>query len=380
MMRRALLAVVVLAAALAAPVHATHTQAPGARAPEVDAAAWYLVGEDGAVLAQGNSRRQRAIASITKMMTALVALERAKPSEVVTVSPTAAGLGGSTLFLRPNEQLELGTLVRGMLVPSANDAAAALAIHVAGSTTAFVSLMNAKARALGLRDTSFRNPHGLDAPGHVSSARDATLLLRQALRKPLIREALSSTRFTLGPGRSFVTTNDLLSSWRPLLAGKTGHTAAAGWSQAAAATGNGTTVYGTVLGGDTRGSRNDALESLLRYGIASYRRVAAVDSSRVYAETETGYGQPSARLVPKRTVLTTLLAGKSLVERTVAPTSVELPVRKGQRLGRVEVWDGSELVAGVQLVAAEAVDEPSTLVKARWLAGRTADNLWGLLT
>src|SRR5512134_2007624 len=113
-MRRALLAVVVLAAALAAPVHATHTQAPGARAPEVDAAAWYLVGEDGAVLAQGNSRRQRAIASITKLMTALVALERAKPSEVVTVSPAAAGLGGSTLFLRPNEQLELGTLVRGM--------------------------------------------------------------------------------------------------------------------------------------------------------------------------------------------------------------------------------------------------------------------------
>lgn len=380
MMRRALLAVVVLAAALAAPVHATHTQAPGARAPEVDAAAWYLVGEDGAVLAQGNSRRQRAIASITKMMTALVALERAKPSEVVTVSPAAAGLGGSTLFLRPNEQLELGTLVRGMLVPSANDAAAALAIHVAGSTTAFVSLMNAKARALGLRDTSFRNPHGLDEAGHVSSARDVTLLLRQALRKPLIREALSSTRFTLGPGRSFVTTNDLLSSWRPLLAGKTGHTAAAGWSQAAAATGNGTTVYGTVLGGDTRGSRNDALESLLRYGIASYRRVAAVDSSRVYAETETGYGQPSARLVPKRTVLTTLLAGKSLVERTVAPTSVELPVRKGQRLGRVEVWDGSELVARVPLVAAEAVDEPSTLAKARWLAGRTADNLWGLLT
>jgi D-alanyl-D-alanine carboxypeptidase (penicillin-binding protein 5/6) len=379
-MRRALLTAVVLAAALAAPVHATHTQAPGARAPDVDAAAWYLVGEDGTVLAQANARRERAIASITKMMTALVALERARPSEVVSVSPAAAGLGGSTLFLRPNEQLKLGTLVRGMLIPSANDAAAALAIHVAGSTSAFVSLMNAKARALGLRDTTFTNPHGLDQLGHVSSARDATLLLRHALRKPVIRDALSQTTFTLRPGREFVTTNDLLSSWRALLAGKTGHTAAAGWSQAAAARGNGTTVYGTVLGGATRGSRNDALESLLRFGIASYRRVAAVDSSRVYAKAETGYGRPDARLVAKRTVLTTLLAGKSLVEKTVAPTSVELPVRKGQRLGRVEVWDEDELVARVPLVAAEAIAEPSALGKAGWLAGRTAANLWGLLT
>ena len=108
--------------------------------------------------------------------------------------------------------------------------------------------------------------------------------------------------------------------------------------------------------------------------------MAAIDSSRVYAEAETGYGQPTVRLVPKRTVLTTLLAGKSLVEKTVAPTSVELPVREGQRLGRVEVWDGSELFARAPPVAAEAVEEPSALGKAGWLAGRTAANLWGLLT
>ena len=379
-MRRALLAVVVLAAALAAPVQASKQQAPSARTPEIDAAAWYLVGHDGTVLAQRNSRRQRPIASITKLMTALVALERAKPSHVVTVSTDAAGLGGSTLFLRPGEQLTVGTLVRGMLVPSANDAAAALAIHVGGSTARFVSLMNAKADALGLRDTSFTNPHGLDQAGHVSSARDTTLLLRRALQVPLIRAALSRTTFALPGGREFVTTNDLLSSWRPLLAGKTGHTETAGWSEAAAARGNGATVYGTVLGGATRASRNDALESLLRFGIGSYRRVAAVDSSRVYAEAETGYGKRAARLVPRRSVAATLLAGESLVEKTIAPASVELPVRKGQRLGRVEVWKGDELVARVPLVAAEAVEEPSLPGKAGWLARRTAANLWGLLT
>jgi D-alanyl-D-alanine carboxypeptidase (penicillin-binding protein 5/6) len=379
-MRRALLVVVVLAAALAAPVQASEQQAPSARAPEIDAAAWYLVGDDGTVLAQRNARRQRPIASITKLMTALVVLEHAKPSDVVTVSPDAAGLGGSTLFLRPGEQLTVGTLIPGMLVPSANDAAAALALHVGGSTAGFVSLMNAKADALGLRDTHFANPHGLDQAGHVSSARDTTLLLEHALRVPRIRAALARTTFALPGRQEFVTTNDLLSSWRPLLAGKTGHTETAGWSEAAAARGNGATVYGTVLGGATRASRNDALESLLRYGIGSYRHVAAVDSSRVYAEAETGYGKPAARLVPRRSVSATLLAGESLVEKTIAPASVELPVRKGQRLGRVEVWNGDELVARVPLVAGEAIDEPGFLGKAGWLARRTAANLWGLLT
>jgi D-alanyl-D-alanine carboxypeptidase (penicillin-binding protein 5/6) len=177
-----------------------------------------------------------------------------------------------------------------------------------------------------------------------------------------------------------VTTNDLLSRWPRLLAGKTGHTAAAGWSEAAAARGNGTTVYGTVLGGATRESRNDALEALLRHGIASYRRVAAIDSSRVYAEAETGYGQPAVELVAKRSVAATLLADRNLLEKVIAPTSVELPVAKGQRLGRVEVWDGAELVARAPLVAREAVDEPGFLGKASWLSSRTAANLWGLLT
>jgi serine-type D-Ala-D-Ala carboxypeptidase (penicillin-binding protein 5/6) len=380
-MRRALLTAVVLAAALAAPVHASQEQAPGPRGLELDASAWYLVGEDGQVLAQRNSRRQRAIASITKVMTALVALERARPSDIVRVSPAAAGLGGSTIFLRAGEQLTVGTLVRGMLVPSANDAAAALAIHLGGGSTArFVSLMNAKARALGLRDTRFRNPHGLDQAGHVSSARDATLLVRHALGVPFIGDALSRTTFTLGGGRDFESTNDLLSTWPPLVAGKTGHTAAAGWSEAASARGNGATVYGTVLGGATRESRNAALKSLLRQGIASYRRVAAVDSSRVYAEVQTGYGKPDARLVARRTIPATLLTGTPLVEKVIAPTSLELPVREGQRLGRVEVWDENELVAKAPLVAAEDVDEPGLLGKAGWLAGRTAANLWGLLT
>ena len=155
-MRRALVAVVALLAVLAAPVQASSSAADP---PSLDAAAWYLVGQDGAVLAQRSSRRPRAIASITKLMTAVVALEHARPSDVVRVSDRAAGIGGSTVFLRAGEELTVAELVRAMLVPSANDAAAALALHVGrGSMDRFVSLMNTKARDLALEDTTFLEP------------------------------------------------------------------------------------------------------------------------------------------------------------------------------------------------------------------------------
>jgi D-alanyl-D-alanine carboxypeptidase (penicillin-binding protein 5/6) len=378
--RRALLAVVVLAVAIVAPVQASgDATRASATGPTIDAAAWYLVGADGTVLAQQSSRRSRPIASITKLMTALVALERARPSEVVSVSPSAAGVGGSTIFLQGGEQLTVGTLVRGMLVPSANDAATALAVHVGGGSIArFVSLMNARAHALGLKDTTFANPHGLDQAGHVSSARDATLLVEHALTKPFIRDALARTSFSLS-GRTFETTDDLL-DWSAFVGGKTGHTEDAGWSQAAAATGRGTTVYAAVLGGATRERRNAALQELLRYGIASYRRIAVADASRVYAEAETGYGRPAVELVAPRTLARTVLGTKSLGERVIAPRSVELPVREGQRLGKVEVWDGDVLVARSPLVAAEEITEPGLLGKAGWYVERTAANLWGVFS
>jgi D-alanyl-D-alanine carboxypeptidase (penicillin-binding protein 5/6) len=381
-MCRALLAVVALLAALAAPVQASSADSTlTADAPRVAASAWYLLGEDGAVLAQSNARRERAIASITKLMTAIVVLERASLSDVVRVSPRAAGVGESTVYLRAGEELTTGALVRAMLVRSANDAAQALALHVGkGSTSPFVALMNAKARELGLADTNFENPHGLDAPGHVSSARDATALVRYALGVSFIRDALSRSTVSLPGGRVFPTTDDLLVSWPALVGGKTGHTRGAGWSQAAAARAGGVTVYGTVLGSDTRSSRNDALRELLTFGLTQYHRTTAIDATRVYGDAETGYGRPSVKLVAPRTVVRTVRVGTPLVERIVAPSSVMLPVRKGQRLGRVEVYAGKRLVASSNLVASAAVGEPGLLGKAKWYVSQTAENLWGIFT
>jgi len=381
-MRRALLAVVALLAASAAPVQASSGDSTRtADVPRVAASAWYLVGEDGAVLAQGNARQQHSIASITKLMTAIVVLEQASLSDVVRVSPRAAGVGESTVYLRAGEELTVATLLRAMLVRSANDAAEALALHVGeGSTSRFVAFMNAKARELGLADTNFENPHGLDAQGHVSSARDVTGLIRYALGVPFIRDALDRSTVSLPGGRVFPTTDDLLVSWPALVGGKTGHTRDAGWSEAAGARDGGVTVYGTVLGSDTRSSRNDALRELLAFGLTQYRRITAIDASRVYAEAETGYGRAAVELVAARAVVRTIRLGTSLVERVVAPSSVALPVRKGQRFGRVEIYDGNRLVASSNLVAAAPVSEPGLLGKARWYATQTAENLWGIFT
>jgi len=314
-------------------------------------------------------------------MTAIVTLEHAHLSDVVEVSPRAARVGESTVYLRADEELTVGQLLRGMLVRSANDAAEALALYVGrGSQGRFVALMNAEARKLGLTDTTFANPHGLDEPGHLTSARDTTFLVRYALGIPFIRETLQRTQVSLPGGREFPTTDDLLESWPPLVAGKTGHTADAGWSEAAAASRDGATVYGSVLGSRDRAQRNEALESLLSYGLAQYRRVFAIDAGRVYAEAETGYGRHAVGLVARRSRFAAVRVGVTLVERIVAPVSVALPVRKGASLGRVEVYDGNRLVAAERLVAASTVSEPGLLGKAAWYTRRTAANLWGIVS
>src|SRR5262245_1875745 len=378
-MRRALLAVVALAAALATSVPAT--AGPQASEPRIPAAAWYLVGSDGAILARHDADSSRAIASITKLMTAVVVLEHAKLDDLVRVTPEAARIGESTVYLRAGEELTVAELLRATLVPSANDAAEALALYVGrGSADRFVELMNAKAKELGLSDTHFENPHGLDQQGHVSSARDVTLLVRYALGIPFIRDALSRSSVTLPGGRTFESTDDLLSSWAPLVAGKTGHTHDAGWSQAAAAARGDTTVYGAVLGSDSRSTRNDALRALLMYGLDQYRVVRVVDPARVYATAETGYGQPDVELVAPRGISRSIHAGRPLVERVVAPTALTLPVAKGAQLGRVEVYDGNRPVAASRRAAGDEAPDAGRAAKAKWYVTQTASNFWGLVS
>ena len=353
-----------------------------AAAPPVLQAKTYYVESayDRAVLAQRGSALSRPMASITKLMTVLVALEHARPDELVTVPRAATGIGESTLFLRPGERVTVRDLALGALVPSANDAAMALALYVGnGSVERFVALMNAKAEQLGLGDTHYVNPHGLDQPGHVSSARDSARLLRAALAVPFIRRAARLTRVETA-GRTVASTDDVLGLEPRIVGAKTGHTDGAGWSQTAAARANGVTVYAAVLGSPSRSARNADLLALLRWSLAQYRRVATVTAGRTYAVARAPYGRPGVRLVALRSEAHTVRVGRPLVERVVAAPSVSVPLARHARLGEVRVYDGGRLIAREPLVAANAVAEPGVLGKARWYATRTLHHLGGLVS
>ena len=308
--------------------------------PPVDADAYVVQNSGtGEVLAAQDEHEHLPMASITKLMTAIVALEHASLDDVATVSKRTAAVGESTINLVPGERVTLRDLIRAALIQSANDAANAIAAFVGhGSVARFVELMNARARQLGLTDTHFANPDGLDAPGHYSSAADVTKLGRVAMNKPFIRETVRLVDATAA-GRQLHTWNDLLSTSPNVIGVKTGHTDDAGWSQVAAARGGGVTIYATILGGETREGRNADLSRLLVWGLSRYRTVWAIDGDRVYGNVRTAYGKDPVRLVAAKPALRVVHVERPLVERVVMPVEAALPVRKGQRLGEVQVLD-----------------------------------------
>ncbi len=372
MTRRALLvSLVTLVAALAAAAVAAAFGPPPvtARAYLVENAA------TGEVLAAREARAAVPIASITKLMTVLVALEHRRLRDVVVVDPRAAAVGESTIGLRAGDRLTVADLVQAALVQSANDAADALALAVAPDFTAFARLMNAKARSLGMAQSHFVRPDGLDAPGHVSSARDVTTLARAAMRIRFVRDTVRLRSATLGNGRVVHTWNDLLSTFPRVFGVKTGHTSGAGWSEVAAARGAGTTIYATLLGSPSRSERNDDLSQLLAWGLAQYRVVTPVRGDRVYARVALPYGREPLELRADRPLRAVTRIERPLTETVVAPAAVRLPVRRGQVLGRVEIRAGTRLVGRRDLVASRTVNRPGTLARVSWYAGRTAHNL-----
>jgi D-alanyl-D-alanine carboxypeptidase (penicillin-binding protein 5/6) len=361
------------ALALAAPVL-------GAR-PEVTGRS-YLVenGATGEVLLARASRARVPIASITKLMTVLLTLEHAHLGDLVTVSPEAAAVGESSANLRAGERLTVRELLEAALIQSANDAADALADYVGkGSRARFVAMMNARARQLGLRDTHFVRPDGLDAPGHVSSARDVTFLARLLMHRPAVRQIVRQRAATIPGGRTLHTWNDLLFSYPGILGVKTGHTSTAGWSEVAAARRRGLTIYATLLGSPDRGIRNAGLVGLLDWGFSRYRQVDAVVKGRAYAYAELGYGRKRLALVAAASLVPQVRVDRPLVRRVVAADVAVLPVARGQSLGHVRIYQHGRLLGLVPLVASRSVPRPGLPGRVGWYAGRTLHHMLGWL-
>ena len=348
-----------------------------AGAPPVSARA-YLVENPatGEVLAQHGAWAQVPIASITKLMTVLVTLDSADWNDVVLVRSAAAAVGESTVNLRPGERLTVGDLVKAALIQSANDAADALADHIGrGDRAAFVDLMNAKAKELGLERTHFATPDGLDTAGNYSTALDVTKLAQTAMKLPEVRSVVKLRTGSIAGGRQLHTWNDLLGVFTGLYGVKTGHTTAAGWCEVAAVRRNGVTLYTTVLGSPTRSQRNADLASLLRWGVSRYRPVWLVEPGRVYLRARVGYGKKPVAIVAARGLVRPVRVDRPLVERVVAPAVLDLPVKAGERVGEVRVYSGRRLVARRALVAQRTVERPGFGGRLGFYTGRTLDHI-----
>jgi D-alanyl-D-alanine carboxypeptidase (penicillin-binding protein 5/6) len=367
---------------LAAAAAALSVAAPAVAAPGVDARAYVVANAStGEVLLAHDARARVPVASITKLMTVLVTLEHAKMDDVVTVSPSAAATGEESIHLHAGERITVHDLVAGALIQSANDAADALADYVGhGDRAAFVALMNAKARALGLRDTHFARPDGLDAPGHVSSARDVLELAQIAMHDRDVRRIVKEPVATIAGGRVLHTWNDLLGRFPGLIGVKTGHTARAGWCEVAAARGRGLTVYAVVLGAPDRTTRNDDLTELLAWGLSRYRLVPVVATARAYAQVPVGWSRKPVTLVATRDLLRSVRIGRPLVERVLVPARLSLPVRAGDRVGKIQVVLDGAVIAQEPLVASRSVSRPGLGGRVSFYARRTVHHLWSLVS
>jgi D-alanyl-D-alanine carboxypeptidase (penicillin-binding protein 5/6) len=368
-------AIVVFAALALAWPGSSFAQEP----PPVKARAVIVATGAGQIFYAKNADRRLPMASITKLMTALLTLERARPNQIVTVRGPAPSVGESTFDLRTGERLNVRDLLTAALVQSANDAAYALAAYVGkGKVPLFVHLMNQRAKELGLDETHYARPDGLDAPRHYSSARD-TLDLARADMAIRVFKRIVRRRGGVIAGRQLYAWNDLLKTYPGAIGVKTGHTDRAKWCEVAAATRDHVTIYAVILGSPSRARRNADLSALLDWGFGHYGRVQLIAAGKTYASAEIPFSDSRLSLVAQRGTERVLRLGNPLVERVIAPGRVKGPVRRGEKLGEIRVYDGKRMVARRALVAAEAVAKPSLGRRVGWYAGRALDEARDML-
>ncbi|HEY3019843.1 MAG TPA: D-alanyl-D-alanine carboxypeptidase family protein, partial [Solirubrobacteraceae bacterium] len=354
------------AAVLAALLLAALVLAPpaGAAPPSLRARSAILVQPDTGDLIYARAPDQRRpIASTTKLMTALLTLERTNLDDVVPAAPYHAQPAESVAGLRAGERLTVRDLLRALLLQSANDAAVTLAVDVAGSRTAFVRAMNARAGQLHLRNTHYANPVGLDERGNYSSARDLVALAQVLLRNRFFARTVDRPRATLTSGARVrrIVNRNLLVRRVPFVDGvKTGHTAQAGYVLIGAGERRGVRLASAVLGDPSEAARDDDTLTLLRYGLGRYRAPLTVRRGAVLARPRLKYRDGHVDLVAARSLRVVRRRGERVEVRvTGAPDELDGPLPAGARVGAAVVVRRGRTVGRVPLVTRTPVPEAS---------------------
>ena len=332
---------------------------PGAReeGPRLGArAAVLLEVSTGTILYARNEHQRRAPASTTKIVTALIAVERGGLDEMVQVSREAAGTRGSSAHLWAGQQLTMLDLLHAMMLPSGNDAAVAVAEHIAGSVPAFARLMNQRVRELGARNSLFQNPHGLDAAGHYTTAYDLALITRTAMQYPVFAQIVS-TRVHESPSGRWSNTNRLLWSYEGTVGVKTGTTDDAGHCLVSAVNRDGLELISVILGSPNRWTESI---QLLEWGFDTFRRLELADAHQPLVEAAApGIEIPIPLASPEPVQILVRHDQVQDVHLRVRLAPISLPVRRFQLMGQVDLLLGDELVRTLPLEAAASVGRPA---------------------
>lgn len=324
----------------------------------------------GRVLWAKNEREKRPIASITKVMTAIVVLENVALDSKVPISQRATDAGESELYLSPGEERTVEELLYGALLRSANDASIALAEYVGGSVENFVNLMNKKAKLIGALDTNFTNPHGLKDGNLYSTAYDLALIARYAMRNRKFAEIVGTKTYIIPwPNnpypRAAINHNELLEQYPAANGIKTGWTREAGYCLMASAKKNGFSLVSVVLNAPDSQSRFDDSQRILEYGFANFRRDKVIDKGKVYGRLSFPDIEEISPVVARKDLVTLIhKTSANFVEKVVTlDKDILPPVLKGQVVGKVKVSQFGQELGEVELVAQRTILQPNFLNK-----------------
>ena len=324
-----------------------HTMA--AEAPAVSAASAVLLDADsGRILYAQNENEERAIASITKLMTALVAAEYLDDlSQTITIQKEWTGIEGTSLYLKAGEEISLETLLYGLLLHSGNDAAVALAAHCAGDVETFVGWMNQRARDLGMTGTHFSDPNGLGDEDHYSTALDMARLGAACLKNPVVAKIVATKSIVL-EGRSFTNHNKLLWQYEGCTGMKTGYTRQAGRTLVSSAERDGQKLVCVTLSDGNDWADHKAL---LDYGFETYpRQVLAEEGGTLRRMTVEESLLRQVPVVARDTVAYPLKEGEQITAKIQLPKTARAPVTQGEIAGTVTFYKGERQVGRTYLV------------------------------
>lgn len=331
--------------------------AAGAEEIDISARAAILIdAASGRVLYAQNADTRYPMASTTKIMTALLALENSAPDEIVTASERAAGTGGTSIYLSAGETLSMEEMLKGLMLRSGNDAAVAIAEHIGGSVENFAAMMNARAEELGA-DARFVTPNGLDAEGHGASARAMALIAREALRRDDFRALVGAQRAVIPwrdnqYNRVLTNKNRLLRDYEGATGVKTGFTKKAGRCLVFSAERDGMELIGVVLG---CGAWFDEAERLLDWGFENFSLACAAERGEDCGTVAVAGGaSPRVRVIAESGAAAAVRASDQWsIELTLARL-VAAPVHAGDSLGRAALTVNGEIIAETRLIAAES--------------------------